>query len=66
MTAATLALHLVDSALAELTERAERMSSDQLQAELDTMLATGRSSAGDLVVSILSRELTRRDEEKRS
>ncbi|MES0074684.1 hypothetical protein [Mesorhizobium sp. M0058] len=63
MTAAALALRLVDNALAELAERAQEMPSRTLRAELDDIARSGRSAAGDLVAGVLDRELQRRDRE---
>ncbi|RWQ54341.1 hypothetical protein [Mesorhizobium sp.] len=63
MTAAALAIRLVDHALAELGERAERMPLDRLEAELDAITQAGRSAAGDLVAAVLDRELRRRRSE---
>lgn len=63
MTAASLAVRLVDHALAELAERAERMTDEQLMAEARAIASGGRSAAGDLVVAVLDREQQRRQRE---
>lgn len=65
MNVAAFTVSLIDHGLAELAERTEAMPMDQLQAELEDLLAGGRSAAGDLVVAILAREITRRDQESR-
>ncbi|TIL94525.1 MAG: hypothetical protein E5Y73_11440 [Mesorhizobium sp.] len=63
MTAAALALRLVDNALGELAQRSETMSLDRIEAELEAITASGRSAAGDLVAGVLDRELRRRRRE---
>ncbi|TIL59252.1 MAG: hypothetical protein E5Y79_16075 [Mesorhizobium sp.] len=63
MTAAALAIRLVDHALAEFAVRAETMSAERLQAELGDITMSGRSAAGDLVAAVLDRELRRRERE---
>ncbi|MFC3323321.1 hypothetical protein [Mesorhizobium cantuariense] len=60
MTAAGLALRLVDNALAELSERADKMSTEVLASELKALAASGRSAVGDLVAGVLDHEFRRR------
>lgn len=65
MNIAAFTISLIDHGLAELAERAEAMPLADLQAELEGLIAGGRSATGDLVAAVLARELTRRDQEAR-
>lgn len=66
MSPTTFTLRLVEHALAELAERVEAMPYAELIAALAELEASGRSAAGDLVVSVLDREVQRRDQEART
>lgn len=65
MTATEFTLRLVDHALAELAERVERMPAEEVEDELEQLLAGGRSASGDMVAAILSQEISRRDRDAR-
>lgn len=66
MTAVEFTTRLITHALAELAERVERMPDAELAAAMDQVAASGRSSASDLVASILEREHLRRWREARA